>query len=897
MTEGTPTRLSDLVQKTTVPGADQFRAARNETSEVNARQQANRPMREFLQVLTPKSPKELISLGARVASVYNPVVGVAMASANIGIELFKEGQTARKIRHQVEKIIGKKRTNEAEATLKALGVKDEEMFIIFMGDDGKDWSTRFLLDKLWWRQTAIGKVLGKDNQALTNLNPREKKAAMGVAVASVGLGIGLGMAVSKLLERTLLVGSKDPEVVKFGLERLGVMKAWGAISHVLGSRAMGFIGEQVVFKGVERTDENRAKIDEWIKTTMKIVESLNTAWYTGLMAPNILKTVKVGGVDLAQKGIIKAKEGLDKLHELQIVATSESIPTATETAVPSTPTLEATREPTGTLTAMEVAEAATATGTAIMDRHTATPIATAHHTETPTPIMTPPETPPSDFGWQVGEAVDSALLEEAANQGHLVDTEPRSISILEHELQLYGFDLDSDPDRDVLAIKDDQGDYIPVIWETFGGFYKVDIPDDDIGPLNYPGDFFKQEDGIDIFQVGGRGGGGEFTQNLQGGQNWDLDNDGDDDLIPQDDGSWFIDRNDDNTKGAEDFILAEPPVFDDEGNAVKLVGEDEGQVWFKTAQGQWEGIIKASTGQWGIDYQGGNNPVSLSIDVELAERPNLINLIQNNPEDVSEGFRWDTKNLTVNFANGAKWVFDGNGEVEEGIMADGRTLMFDHSPGGKGIMAIQTALANRHPEWTPDQAGGEAANGFDLVRRGLKTLDEVKQLEATQRAETGGEKTPSGEVISWEDLRQDASGGEHGIIQGQLHSQTQLTAQEGVIATGNLSRQFYVGPEDDLENDVAFHQAVNEQVARFALKNELETSFTDMGLDSREALQATNEIMFEWQGDFSGPVFGGTVNHSALDHFKVEIKIGDSNPISWINFDWEEWLKQHGYIK
>jgi len=65
---------------------------------VEATRPGNRPMmREFVQVLKPRSSKEWIALGARVASVYNPVYGVLLASVNTELMAGKELRTARKI--------------------------------------------------------------------------------------------------------------------------------------------------------------------------------------------------------------------------------------------------------------------------------------------------------------------------------------------------------------------------------------------------------------------------------------------------------------------------------------------------------------------------------------------------------------------------------------------------------------------------------------------------------------------------------------------------------------------------------------------------------------------------------------------------------------------------------
>ena len=91
---------------------------------VEATRPGNRPMmREFVQVLKPRSSKEWIALGARVASVYNPVYGVLLASVNTELMAGKELRTARKIRHKVEAIIDSQDAEEAQEQLKALGMK------------------------------------------------------------------------------------------------------------------------------------------------------------------------------------------------------------------------------------------------------------------------------------------------------------------------------------------------------------------------------------------------------------------------------------------------------------------------------------------------------------------------------------------------------------------------------------------------------------------------------------------------------------------------------------------------------------------------------------------------------------------------------------------------------
>jgi hypothetical protein len=490
---------------------------------------------------------------------------------------------------------------------------------------------------------------------------------------------------------------------------------------------------------------------------------------------------------------------------------------------------------------------------------TGTPILVPTFEHTPTPSATealPTEMPPSDFGWHAGEAVDSTLLEKAASQGHLIDPTPRTISILGHELQLYGFNLDNDSNRDVLAIKDDQGNYTPVIWETFGGFYKVDIPNDDIGPLNYPGDVFNQGE-MDIFQVGSSGSGGEFSPNLQGGQNWDLDNDGDDDLIPLGNDQWFIDKdNDQNYNSETDLLLDEdePPLFHPEnGQAVKLVAED-GQMWWRDSEDKMTGLIKDAANQWFIDHEAKVLAPDTQDNIRVNGESMTASLVLIGQEDNPE-FRVEFKNAEVVFNDGGKWVFDTGGKAT-GTLADGRNLHLD-SAGETGIWAIQHALAVAHPDWSPDEVGKAAFRApAETTRSSILNIHKPEPYHAVAGGDGGFWATnDQGQTVGvlgdGRTLVQDSRGGWDGVVQGGIINQAspQSTGlsplQVGIISHQAVSMPEFSGsPQAGDFNQLsqsqqqAVFQVYNNQMAHYSLEKVAADYFltNELGYSSRAAV-------------------------------------------------------------
>lgn len=514
----------------------------------------------------------------------------------------------------------------------------------------------------------------------------------------------------------------------------------------------------------------------------------------------------------------------------------------------------------------------------------------------PLPTEAPP---PSDFGWHAGEAVDSTLLEKAASQGHLIDPTPRTISILGHELQLYGFNLDNDSDRDVLAIKDDQGNYTPVIWETFGGFYKVDIPNDDIGPLNYPGDVFNQGE-MDIFQVGSSGGGGEFSPNLQGGQNWDLDNDGDDDLIPLGNNKWFIDRDDDNDLGNGDIKLDGVPLFHPEnGQAVKLVAED-GQMWWRDSEDKMTGLIKDATNQWFIDHEAKVLAPDTQDNIRVNGESMTASLVLIGQEDNPE-FRVEFKNAEVVFGDGGKWIFDGGGEPV-GILANGQNLHLD-SAGETGIWAIQHALAVAHPDWSPDEVGKAAFLApAETTRSSILNIYMPEPYHAVAGGDGGFWTTnDQGQAVGvlgdGRMLSQDSRGGWDGVVQGGIINQASpqsngLTPlQVGIISHQAVSTPEFSGsPQSGNFNQLSpsqqqtVFQVYNNQMAHYSLEKVAADYIfqNQLGYSSRAVVNIylQDHPLMPVNTGFSA----GSVGRNFLDNFGIDPD------------EFERWLKEdyHG---
>lgn len=330
-----------------------------------------------------------------------------------------------------------------------------------------------LARKAYWQQTILGKLLSENDQS--NLYKAEELMAISVGVIAA-LG---GMSVGKLAA-SMLPGSSVQEIL---LNR-------GLFSYIM-PRLISYIGRtsyELIWSlsGFEYKTSKEADAKEFVEMSL------------GAMSATITTLVTAGFIwDVGG-------ELLSKLP--QFVATAQA--RATET-------ISSTEKAAATVTVV-----VTATATSIPP----TPTETQAPTETAVPTL-------EDL-WQPGEPINDALLDQAEAAGHLLDTSQGiHINLFGNNLELFRFDLDQKADDhvpEVWAVKNDEGNWVPVIWEDKAGQFAVDITGDGL-----PEGWLPESDLPRELLPDGRGGGGEAPRLDLALRDYDLDNNGTQDIIPQ----------------------------------------------------------------------------------------------------------------------------------------------------------------------------------------------------------------------------------------------------------------------------------------------------------------------------------------------------------------------------
>ncbi|MBU3935849.1 hypothetical protein KJ909_04190, partial [Patescibacteria group bacterium] len=397
-----------------------------------------------------------------------------------------------------------------------------------------------------------------------------------------------------------------------------------------------------------------------------------------------------------------------------------------------------------------VAAAATGTPT-LVPAFEHTPDSTATGMPPPTPTLEPTPTA-AELNWQLGQAPTNEQLNQleiTAGGRDYLDKIPVNIDSDQELETVYRFNLDKDSEPDAWAVYNEEtGQWQPWIWEDKGNLYKADLNLDgkaDSGWLTL------QDLKDNLLWPSDQGGGGDRLPLELAPKHYDLDGDEDPDLLQADDETWFIDKNNNFVKDESDLQLKEPPVFHpDSGLAVKLVAED-GQMWWRGEDGKLVGLVKNSDEFWTIDRD--PNPVKASDfrdGFKIAEGSVRL-------DSVGEGenqFKLVFSGAKLEFTDKGYWIYNPDGNLAAGHLADGRTLAFDPD-GNKGIMAWQYQLAVAHPDWTPDEVGKAA-----FLHQSEPINLNLSRPEPYQ--------APSG-TLSFDQLAMGPRGGDEGIIMHDVH--------------------------------------------------------------------------------------------------------------------------------
>jgi len=682
-----------------------------------------------------------------------------------------------------------------------------------------------------------GERAGGIRETGKELNKTEELLLTNKEAALAGVIGGIGAAISLLLLTDFSPLNVIPGM-KFG-RRLFVPLVTASIAHsftVLGASYY----DGLIKKDSSQNETIEKRKEQFVDLCLRVN---GPAMQLVTLANLAIGTIESGALE-------KFSESVKNLFKRDAVAVT-STPTPTETAIPTSTSEEGTLAASLTPTLTATLQAATATGT-------------------PPPTETPPSAMPD---WQPGQTVDSNLLQKVFNSGGRYDSIQVNIDNDAEPEQVFRFNLDSDTQPEVWAVKDNQGVWHPWIWEDKGGLYKADLNLDgqiDQGALSYK----DLEDNHLLLSWQGAGE-ERGPLNLEM-KDYDLDDDGDNDLLNDADG-WYLDRNKNFAFGEGDVRLSEDPVFNSAGNVTKLEAVD-GQKWWRGVDGKMIGLVFQDNCWW-LDHGGYEldeaNPLATTaftsggIEVKAA---NINNFSLESGD--SEAFRLVLKDAVIQFhGDKGQWQYDSNGNlVKEGcLLANDQTLAFDRRIEGQGIMAWQYQLALNHPDWTPDEVAKAAfLHQSEPINLNLSRPEPYR--------------APSGS-LTFDQLAMGPRGGDEGIIMHDVHE------VNGNLNATQVAQAAHIAVVNNNISGSAMISDVNTTIARFNLESTFGQIMKENGIRdewvsnyARQAAFTAIKDRIGWQipGD---KIFSGALDNNSLQIFST-------HDYSW----WEDWLRQNGYI-
>lgn len=539
----------------------------------------HRPLKEFIK---PRGYKEIVALGATVLRFVNPALGLLMAGGNAAYIAFKESRTTKRISEQVKTLMGQKRTDEAVKQLEALGVRADELDLVFDPEAAKfslfskkGWRMRFLLDKLYGRQTTLGKALDKSGYSET-----ERKSVMVIGLA----GAGIALTIGEVFRQQLPVGKNVTEMLmsSFFARRMLV-----GVSQYFAPRMAALVGEKIVFRGQENTPANQQKLKGWLGKTVNLIQFATSTYYMGsILVPAAVEAASEVGPVFGQAGQI----GSHYLSELS----------------------RGTEAP-----AMEPA-AAVATATA-----TAVGLEATQPVVPPTEMPTPTIEPTSDIDWHPGETANlDQDLQTAHDNGWVVER---------GDAAYYYLDNIAGPDVVVQTINDGgQTLQIEYVKNIDGNFWRDFNGDGVLDQAVYATDQLVPPDLENIS-------GGHLERpalNPEMGEplplTVDLDGDGRTEIIQGPDGKYYFDSNNDNQINTTIDVQVEnePQVTPTAtGYQIDQLELSNGSVW-QNLQVDFVGDGGSVMVSGAIDYADGSH-WDFSPNPEAADRPVITGKLAN----------------------------------------------------------------------------------------------------------------------------------------------------------------------------------------------------------------------------------------------------------------------------
>ncbi|MDP4030845.1 MAG: hypothetical protein Q8P47_01025, partial [Candidatus Beckwithbacteria bacterium] len=496
----------------------------------------------------------LAALGAtELGGIWGNTAGGLLMMMNSISLLAREGKTMKQIRSSIkDKIKQAKEISQDDPERKSLiteifagtGLTEKEIGKGLQGN-GK---LSYLAASTYRKQTAFGKVLTAQ-ESVTNLSRKEKNTAFLVGIAGV----------------TALEGAKSLTKILPLSSLTGIFVTRLLMRYVL-PNLMVYAGRKAAFgKEGNMSAEALQKAREWTNLSLQVMSTTFT-------------TLITAGYGVSA-GVVGWNFAVDQLNQMIInqVQATEATKTPNPTVTPS---------PTGT---------AEVPATVTLVPATETPSAMPTETLPPTP----------EFLWQPGQPVDDALLNQAEAAGHLLDTSQGiKINLFGQDLELFRFDLDQKPDDhvpEVWAVKNEESNWVPVIWEDKVGQFAVDLNGDGLADGWIPKDDLPRE-----LLPGGRGGGGEAPRLDLVIRDLDLNNDGRQDILPQINATngkeeFFIDRdvNGQISPADEKVNITFTVVPDNFTQIIQTIEFADGSYWEAVIDKETDTVTYRGKTEWG----------------------------------------------------------------------------------------------------------------------------------------------------------------------------------------------------------------------------------------------------------------------------------------------------------
>jgi len=366
--------------------------------------------------------------------------------------------------------------------------------------------------------------------------------------------------------------------------------------------------------------------------------------------------------------------------------------------------------------------------------------------------------------------------------------------------------------------------------------------------------------------------------------------------------------------------------YDNEGNPIKATLSNGKELLIaepadsKGIMGIQHELLKIHRGEWTTDEVAIAAQRLASDGITSDQSEAIANYSK--PE-IPESLGTPVEEKEINFDSGAKWEVDENDKIVGGIDSNNNRLIFD--PQSEGTPGIQLKLANKHPDWTPDEVevaayrdgflGGvdpENAEELDNIEKpeiepqeklvDTKNLvkdkgfdedgDGIEDSHWLKNKETGEIEAgilPDGRTLFLGD-----GGGITGEVQQLLVSDNPELSPEKV---GHVAHEIVTEHNIDSADKVTevFNQPeiiadTNTTIAQYSLQDYLRDRF-HLAYSSAHEL-AFNKLKLEVRGDSLvklGP--GG----KALDFLNARVQT-DKGIFTWRDFDWKNWLTEQGVI-